>query len=294
MKMLTLKKSLMLAALIASCGLMAAETAEKSEFAKAQELVKAKYPEDYAKIQKLAETDLSGAMEQLRALARKGEITLPRRAGENGRPGERGGAPGADRGGRRGGGERGGGDRGGDRGGAPGGARMGMGGLMGQIKTAMNVKAKFPEEYAATMNELNTAENNYEALANKAGAEVTTPMMRSLRQIEAKDAAGFAEASAMMDSDMRGAMVKFRDLAEKAGVEFGMGGQRGGGQRGGDSEAQPQRPRAVSGAAMMKKLRDAYPEDMKRYDELRKTDSKGAAAFLRELSAKLEKSETAK
>lgn len=276
---LLLKKSLMTAALLASCGLFAAEvpTPAPSEFAKAQEQVKAKFPEEYAKLQKLAETDLMGAMEQLRELAGKGNITLPRRQMDfRNRRGMRDGMPGRDRGGMM---------PGGDRGGRNGGSGMGAFALIAQLKTAAAIKAKFPQEYSAAVAGINAAEKQYEELAVKAGAEATAPAMRELRQLEAKNSAGFDEVISLAGSDARAAVFKLRELAVQEGIRLSLGGRRDG--RGGN-DAGFNTPRTRMNPAMqMKKLREAFPEEMKKYDELRGVDRNAANVLLRELNRKL-------
>ena len=277
---LLMKKSLMTAALLASCGLCAAEapTPAPSEFAKAQEQVKAKFPEEYAKLQKLAETDLMGAMEQLRELAGKGNISLPRRQMDfRNRRGMRDGMPGRDRGGMMPGGDRGG------RGGGPG---MGAFTLLAQLKTAAAIKAKFPQEYSAAVTGINAAEKQYEELAVKAGAEATAPAMRELRQLEAKNPAGFDEVITLAGSDARAAVFKLRELAAQEGIRLSLGGRRDGRGGGGNGGFNAPRTR-INPAMRMKQLRENFPEEMKKYDELRGVDRNAANALLRELNRKL-------
>ncbi len=84
-------------------------SASGSPYSEAQARIKEKFPEEYAKIQTLAATDLGEAQKKMAELARKGNISLPRESGrsrfggrEGGSRGGREGREGGSRGGREG------------------------------------------------------------------------------------------------------------------------------------------------------------------------------------------------
>lgn len=258
--------------------------AQSGEFAKAQATLKERAPEEYAKIEKLAATDLNAALRELRSLARKHDVKLPRsgfgsrnRRGfeDGGRPG-RGEFPGR-------------GDFPG-RGNFPGrGDRPGRGGgMMEQIAADGKIRAKFPEEYTAVVNELNAAEDKLYQLAERAEVKYPRNMMSQFRRLREKAPEKFAEIESRAADEPREAMRELFELAEANGIELAMPMMRGGrGPRGGDAapEEKPE-PRRMSNPPL-RKLRTAFPEEMARYDELRQEDPAAAAKLLRELADKL-------
>ena len=59
-------------------GIAAYAADQPSEFAKVQAELKTRAPEEYAKIEKLAATDLNAALHEFRAAAKKHDLKLPR------------------------------------------------------------------------------------------------------------------------------------------------------------------------------------------------------------------------
>ena len=85
-----------------------------------------------------------------------------------------------------------------------------------------------------------------------------------------------------VDTDFRQAMVELQQLAEKAGVRLG-GFRNSGNNRGRQSgDGNGMAPRNIS-MPNMGELRRKYPEQMRKYDELRRTDRKAAEQMLREI-----------
>ena len=269
------KLSALCIAALLGLGAYAAETApaRPSEFAKAQATLKERAPEEYAKIEKLAATDLYAALRELRALAQKHDVKLPRPSfgsrnrrgpGDGDRPG-RGEFPG--RGGRSGRG----------------------GGMMEQIVAEGKINAKFPEEFAAVMKELNAAEDKLYQLAEKAEVKIPRNLISQLRRLREKAPEKFAEIERRADDEPREAMRELFELAEANGIELAMPMMRGGrgGRPGrGDAPEEKPEPRKIS-KAPIRKLREAFPEDMARYDSLRQEDPAAAARLLRDLTEKL-------
>ena len=310
------KKTLLTVAVLCGSGLFAAEAASadtgkasgatqtQTETEKIQIDLKAKYPAEMEAIQKLASTDLMAAMEQYRALCRKANVRLPmpRFGGRGMMPSEGFGGEGGDRGmrggrngfnGRGGRGGRGGfGSEGGMRGARGNGGGFGGGRSMdmaASIKTASSIKERFPEEYAALNKDLSAVEEKYESLAVKVGADVNavTPMDRNLRKLESKKSAEFDAAAKLMKENMREGMIRLRELAEQEGMMLGMG-RRGGNDNGGEGQTFSASQTRVNPARRMKMIREKYPEEMKKFDELRRTDPAKAQELLRELNRKME------
>ena len=256
-------------------------SASGSPYSDAQARIKEKFPEEYAKIQTLAATDLGEAQKKMAELARKGNIALPRESGRS-RFGGREGREGGFRGGREGG-------------------RRGMGGMggMGMMRrfnplrrfvAESQIKSKFPAEYAAADKELLAAAEKIDELAKK--AKVTLPVSTELRmrQLRAKAPEDFAKLEEQSESDPRSVFGSLRDLAEKNGVTLyentgnGAGPGRGG-RDGRDGEARPARPSGRENPAqMMRKLRRKYPEEMKEIEALRSENPQEFTRRLQELN----------
>jgi len=293
------KNSLLAAAVLCGSGLVAAEPSapsdEKKDFAKIQLELKAKYPAEVEAIQKLAVTDIVTAMEQYRALCRKSGVRLPMPRfpkREGGRGGEFGsmmppdGGPDMDGGhGMHGGRSR----RNGGNG--KGGRSVEM---AAAIKTASAIKERFPQEYASLNKDLTAVEDKYETLAVKVGADINavTPMDRNLRRLEAKKPAEFDAAARLMKENMREGMIRLRELAEQEGIVLNMG-RRGSMGGSGDAPAFSSSQTRVNPARRMKMIREKYPEEMKKFDELRRTDPVKAQELLRELNRKMDENGSA-
>ena len=264
---------LMMAALAAGTTLSAAEEADGNtgetvrsrrneagdvtgEWAALQAALKEKYPEKFAEIEKLQNTNLFAALEAMRSLAESSGMELPRMMPPGrGERGQRRGGPGGDgmnfgpgmmppggnmefggRGerGQRRGGPGGAGMRGGPgMGFGPGG--MGMGGSP-QQQVENELKEQYPEE--------------------------------------------FAEIEELRRSNPRAAMEKMTELASKEGIDLSFGRNRG---SAGNSSREGTTPRNNQAAQLRRKLLEQYPDKMAEIDALRKTDAAAARKQLQEL-----------
>jgi len=278
-------------------------SASGSPYSEAQAKIKEKFPEEYAKIQTLAATDLGEAQKKMAELARKGNISLPRESGrsrfggregrEGGFRGGREGREGESRGGREG---REGGSRGGREGGFRGGRGMGGMGGMGMMRrfnplrrfvAESQIKSKFPAEYAAADKELLAAAEKIDELAKK--AKVTLPVSTELRmrQLRAKAPEDFAKLEEQSESDPRSVFGGLRELAEKNGVTLyeNAGNGAGPGRGGREGEARRERPQGRENAGqMIRRLRRKYPEEMKEIEALRSENPKEFSRRLQELN----------
>ena len=276
--------SVLCATVFASFCVYAAETAPTkpetpaSDFSKLQSALKAKDPEGFAKVEKLAASDLEAAMRELRDLARKHKIQMPIRRFPGGEPG--------------GGRDFGGGRRGGP--GGPGGDRPGRGGMnpLGQFAAESEIGTKFPEEYAKVSAELSAAENKMAQLAERAGVEYRISLSTQLRTLRAKNPDRFAEVERLAKESPMEAWRELMKLAKdenvKLSMPFGRGGRGGGhgghgGGRGPGGQGGSGEMRKVQAPPPMARLREAFPEDMKRYETLRDTDPAAAERLLRGL-----------
>jgi len=249
---------------------------EPGDFAKAQAELKARAPEDYAKIEKLAATDLNAAMREFRAAARKHGVKIPRpQVQRSRRPGAEGARPG--RGGERPGRERG-------RGINP----------MTQLIIDGKIRKAFPQEFDAVNRELCAVEEKLEKLAERAGVKYPLNFNAQLHKLRVAAPEKMAEIELMAAEDPRGAFRAINELAKEHGLEIaapGMRGRRGGerpgrGPRGGGEEKLE--PRRIA-TPPLRKLREEFPEEMKRYDELRQEDPEAAKKLLLELNDRLKK-----
>ncbi|MBP5530959.1 MAG: hypothetical protein J6Y54_02880 [Lentisphaeria bacterium] len=256
--------------------------AEQSDFAKAQAELKSRAPEDYAKIEKLAAADLNAAMREFRAAAKKHGIKLPRpqlqRSRRPGAEGERMG-----RGGERQGRERG-------RGINP----------LTQLVIDGKIRKAFPQEFDAVNREFCAVEEKLEKLAERAGVQYPQSFHSQLHKLRAAAPEKMAEIERLAAEDPRGAFRALNELAGEQGIDIAARGMRGG-RRGGDrpgrgprrEEEPPPEPRRIS-TPPIRKLREAFPEEMKRYDELRQEDPAAAKKMLLELNERLRQRQTEK
>jgi len=279
------------AALCAVCCIASADEsasekkAPASDFSQLQSTLKTKDPEGYAKVEKLAATDLEAAMREFRELAAKHNLRMPFRRFQGGEPPFRGGREGGGEGGR---------DRrgpGGDRGGRRGGMNP-----LGQFSAESEIAEKFPEDYAKVSAELSAAENKMAKLAERAGVEYRVSLSTQLRELRAKAPARFAEVERLAKESPMEAWRELMQLAKdenvKLSMPFGRGGRgpggpggpggRGHGGPGGNGEM-----RRVNAPPPMGRLREAFPEEMKRYESLRDSDPKAAETLLRGLVEQL-------
>lgn len=268
------------AALLGIAG-YAAET--PSEFAKVQAELKARAPEEYAKIEKLAATDLNAALREFRATAKKHDIKLPRPSMQRNRSfpsdGEfrgRGEFPG--------------------RGGRPGrGDRSGRANPLAQLAADGKIREAFPAEFDAVSREICAAEEKMRKLAQRAGVKYQPNFSSQLRKLRVAAPEKLAEIERAAEDDPRRAFRDLNELAKEQGIEFAspmMRGRRGEGRPPREEDAKPE-PRRIKNPPL-RKLREAFPEEMKKFEELRQEDPAAAKKLLQELTEKLNARQTGK
>ncbi len=271
--------ALCIAALLGLGAYAAEDTATPpSDFAKVQAELKQRAPEEYAKIEKLAATDLNAALREFREAARKHDLKLPRPAGgryrrgpENGDRQMRGGFPGR-----------------GDR-------QMRGGGPLEALTADAKLREKFPVEFAAVVRELLAAEDKLNNLAERGGVKYPPNFISQLRRLHDKAPKKFAAIEAKIAADPREGMRELFELAREQGIELVMPMMRGrrGGRgnpdgHGGDFADEKPAPRKLS-TPPLRKLREKFPEEMRRYESLRQEDPAAATRLLRELAERLER-----
>ena len=94
---------------------------------------------------------------------------------------------------------------------------------------------------------------------------------------------------------MMSTMAALRKLAEKHGIKLSAmpgnrGGRRGFGRGEGGFEREAVPPKRDMSRPSFSKLRAAFPEEMARYEELRRSDPGAARELLKKLSVELTKS----
>ena len=269
---------------------MTEETAGK--WSKVQTQLKEKFPEKYAEIEKLAQTNIPQAMQKMVQLAREAGIATPmqQRGNRGGRGGEefgrRGGHGGEEFGGR--GGRTSFGNRGG----------MMMGGNQ-RAEAENQIKAKFPQEYEAIEKARSQAEEQLQALAEKAGVKLPPTqeaMFRKMAEIREKYNAEFEEIRKLRSADPQAAREKTMEIFRREGIEMPMMNFR---RPGGETGMNPPPParRKNSGQDMRKKIeqiRKAYPEEMKKIQELRAEDPQKFREEMRKLAERYDREHGAK
>lgn len=261
---------------------IAGYAAEQSgDFAKAQAELKSIAPEEYAKIEKLAATDLNAAMREFRAAAKKHNIKLPRPQFQRSRrPGSDGERPGR--------GERTGRERG----------RGGINPLT-QLVIDGKIRKAFPQEFDAINREFCAVEKKLEKLAERAGVQYPQNFQNQFHKLRAAAPEKMAEIEILAADDPRGAFRALNELAREQGIDIAAPGMRGrrGGERPGRGqmreEEPPQEPRRIT-TTPIRKLDEAFPEEMKRYRELRDQDPEAAKKMLLELNERLKQRQAGK
>lgn len=241
------------------------------EYAEAQAKVKAKYPKEFAEIRQLAATDMDAAQKKLQALAARGGIRLPRESSNSGRGSFSGRAGQFSRGQF---------SRGGQSG------RFGRGGMqfnmLQRYLAEKQIAGKFPAEYAAADKEFLAAVAKLETLAAK--AKVTLPLSTDiqLRKLRAKAPAEFAKLEELSQSDPRAVFGKLRELSEKYQIPLWESRDRR--QGGSHRPPAPVSTTRKSPQQIMRDLRKAYPEEMKKIMALREENPGLFARKLKELN----------
>ena len=267
--------ALCIAVLLGMGAYAAEDAAPPSDFAKVQAALKQRAPEEYAKIEKLAATDLNAALREFRELARKRDLKLPRPGGRNRR-----GPDGGDRpmhGGHPGRGDR----------------QMRGGGPLETLILDAKLRKRFPEEFAAAVRELIAAEDKLNQLAERGGVKYPPNFISQLRRLRDRAPEKFAAIESKAATEPREGLRELVELAREQGIELGMptmrgrrGGRGGPEGRGGDFTGEKPAPRKLS-TPPLRKLREKFPEEMRRYESLRQEDPAAAAKLLRELAERL-------
>ena len=158
------------------------------------------------------------------------------------------------------------------------------------------LRERFPEEFNAVIRELNAAEDKLNKLAERGGVKYPPNFTSQLRRLRDKAPEKFSAIERRAADDPREAMRELFELAREQGVDLAMPMMRGGrggrggfpgrGGFGGDRPEEPPAPRKLS-TPPLRKLRENFPAEMKRYEELRQEDPAAAAKLLRELADRL-------
>lgn len=181
------------------------------------------------------------------------------------------------------------------------GERGGMDRRDPRAEAEAQIKAKFPEEYAAIEKMRAEADAKLKELAKKAGVEIPKTYAEQMAELKEKYPKEMAEIEELRKTDRMAAMRKMRELAEKAGIQlnFGRPGGMGGGpgmgmgpggpgHEGGEQAVAPR----MNPMQQLRELRRKFPKEMAAIEELRKTDPEAARVKIQELTAKLEAGKT--
>jgi len=255
------------------------ETAKK--WSDLQSELKKKYPDKFAEIEKLAQSNLAEANMKMIQLARQAKLTLPQmggRGGFRGRGGQGGEREGFGRG--RGGFERGEGFGGGRGGFGRGGFGGGRGGFANpRAEAEKQIKEKFPKEFAAIEKAKEQAEEQLQALAKKADVKLPLTqeaMMKKMAAVREKYKAEFEEINKLWQEDPQAARERTAEIFKREGIEMpGMGMNFRRPDNNSQANRPPQPRRGNAGQDMRKKMdqmRKAYPEEMKKIQALRQED----------------------
>ena len=156
--------------------------------------------------------------------------------------------------------------------------------LYGRTLREGEIQAKFPKEYEAAARQMLEAEAKLRELARKAKVELPADNNSLCRELRFKDPAGFAEVEKLLKSPetSREGMEKMRALAEKNGIKLagGMGGgmRRGGGEGRDGGQRGNEGPRMRDNTArLIGTVREKFPEEYKKWNELRQAGKKQEA-----------------
>lgn len=179
------------------------------------------------------------------------------------------------------------------------GERGGMNRRDPRAEAEAQIKAKFPEEYAAIEKMRAEADAKLKELAKKAGVEIPKTYAEQMADLKEKYPKEMAEIEELQKTDRMAAFRKMRELAEKAGIQLnfgrpgGMGGGPGMGPGGpGREGAEPAVAPRTNPMQQLRELRRKFPQEMAAIEELRKTDPAAARVKILELTAKLEAGKT--
>ena len=177
--------------------------------------------------------------------------------------------------------------------------RGGMGGFdrnaMMQMGQWMNVaqrvlafeaiREKFPKETAELDKAILESEAKYAELAKKAEIEVPASLEGNLLKLRAADTAAYTAAIKAIKENPRQNFSKLVELAKKHNIELFPARKMP--MREGRNVEAPNKSRNVN-RPDFKKLQKDFPEEMKKYNELKKDDPAKARELLKELVKRAE------
>ena len=147
------------------------------------------------------------------------------------------------------------------------------------------IREKFPKETAELDKAILESEAKYAELAKKAEIEIPASLEGNLLKIRNADAAAYTAAIKAIKENPRQNFSKLQDLAKKHNIEL-FPARRMPMREGRNIEA-PNKSRNTQ-IPKMGQLRKKYPEEMKKYNELKKEDPAKAKELLVELMKRAE------
>lgn len=150
------------------------------------------------------------------------------------------------------------------------------------------LKEKYPAEYAEIEKLRDEAETKLQALAKKAGVQLPfnpETMRKKMTAVRAKYPKEFEEIDKLRKTDPRAAREKMQEIYRKEGIEFpAMQDRRH--DRFGANQPSPRRGNPM---VKIQQIRAAYPEEMKKLDELRRDDPGRYREEMRKLAERYER-----
>ena len=168
------------------------------------------------------------------------------------------------------------------------GAMMQMGQWMSVAQRVLAFEAireKFPKETAELDKAILESEAKYAELAKKAEIEVPASLEGNLLKLRAADTAAYTAAIKAIKENPRQNFSKLVELAKKHNIELFPARKMP--MREGRNVEAPNKSRNVN-RPDFKKLQKDFPEEMKKYNELKKDDPAKARELLKELVKRAE------
>lgn len=150
------------------------------------------------------------------------------------------------------------------------------------------LKEKYPAEYAEIEKLRAEADAKLQALAKKAGVQLPlTPeaMRRKMMEIRTRYPKEFEEIDKLRKTDPRAAREKMQEIYRKEGIGFPAVQDRRHDRFGANQPS----PRRGNPMEKFKQIRAAYPEEMKKLDELRREDPGRYREEMRKLAERYER-----
>ena len=181
-----------------------------------------------------------------------------------------------------------------------GGRRGGMGGFfnpLSWLKAEVELRNKFPKEYAEIDKAILAEYDKIAQLAKKANIEYKEDIKISILRLRVKYPQEFVEIDKLVTTDPRAVMQKIMPLAQKEGISLFPSRNRGPANAPKAPEKLDRKP-TNQPKTSMKELRSLYPEEMKAiFAQLRSKDAKvkmEARKKLMDLDAKAQAAKAAK